>query len=136
MKLADRLEAVKRFQLCYNCLNPHLISRCVSNSVCHVCKKNSHHTLLQKYTTGMINPVPDVQSPDTEQNFHSLPLSIPQPLGTASIVYEWKAEKRFDKYRNNLCEKLIRQIYRVKGNSWFSKWTQRYYFRSSWIIRI
>ncbi|GFS84583.1 DUF1758 domain-containing protein [Nephila pilipes] len=62
-KLADRLEIVKRFKLCYYCLNSHLNFNCASNGVCRVCKKKSHHTLLHKCSTAVIDQTPLVESP-------------------------------------------------------------------------
>ncbi|XP_059225693.1 uncharacterized protein LOC131997864 [Stomoxys calcitrans] len=46
MKMADRLEAVRRHSYCFNCLaHDHLVVSCSSSHRCHHCKK-SHHTLL------------------------------------------------------------------------------------------
>ncbi|XP_054709666.1 uncharacterized protein LOC129219330 [Uloborus diversus] len=51
MKLSERIDLVKKYRLCFNCLSDrHLVSQCNSKSSCFVCKKKlNHHTLLHKY---------------------------------------------------------------------------------------
>ncbi|GFS88386.1 DUF1758 domain-containing protein [Nephila pilipes] len=110
MKLADRLEIVKRFKLCYSCLNSHLNFNCASNGVCRVCKKKSHHTLLHKYSTAVINQTPLDESLTPIQNCPTQTISPLPSFRAPSISFrERKSEKCFDKRSNNLCEKLTRK---------------------------
>ncbi|XP_015121264.1 uncharacterized protein LOC107044032 [Diachasma alloeum] len=63
-----RNEFVVAHGLCFNCLGPHIKSRCTSKKTCHKCN-GSHHTLIHggsRYTSGS-EPAQHTPVPSTSQ---------------------------------------------------------------------